>query len=165
MPKPIRKQRLNINTRNKTGSTLMTLISEIMNKGRRNKKPMRKFKKLETTQEIGIISLGNTHCRNKGLLLTKQLHASPIVPAKNSQASIPERTKIVKFSVGALKTFVKIKLMLKAKTTGVMTAHHTPSREPEYLLRSCLTAIPHIVDLYENNPFNLCLKFLIETID
>ena len=131
-PKPIRKTKQSSCISKRYGNTLTVARFEITKKGKSTIKPIVKLKKFAMVMEIGINSRGKIFCLANEVSTANESVASNRAFEKNNQGIIPERIKRVKFCVPTFKTLIKIKLMLAAKISGVIIAHHTPTIEPEY---------------------------------
>ena len=93
IPKPTIKIKLNNITIGKNPKYVIILKLKIKNRGNKNINPIRKFKKLLKTEEMGMNSRGNIFCRNNCLLAKKEFVASVKALQKKSHGIIPARTK------------------------------------------------------------------------
>lgn len=94
-PKPRMKIKWSVVIRKKVGNNCVSLKFEIINKGDRKLRPIRKARRVAVTDEITINSRGKIHCFNIEELTMNESAASCKAVIEKNQGIIPESTKIV----------------------------------------------------------------------
>ena len=94
-PKPTIKRECSIIIISRNNKSPVTLKFKIIKKGNKKTDPIKKFKRLLKTEDIGINSRGNMPCLNIEELTVNEVVASEVALAKKSHGIMPASTNRV----------------------------------------------------------------------